>query len=67
MIKRNEEILVCRIINNNFSDLDKASRLFSIAEDLAREIKKDIQNIKKCKHIGSNFIERGDLVYQRFE
>lgn len=62
MSNKNEEVLVSEIINNTFNKMDEINPLFQIAKELAKEIKKDIRNVRKCEYIGNNFIERGDLL-----
>jgi len=60
--KNKEEILVKNILNGDVREKDKKHPLFSIAQELAKEIRKDLINIKICKHVGNKFDDRGDII-----
>lgn len=59
---KHDEILVSKIINNNFTEGDKKDPLFPIAKAWAKEIRKDIKNIKRCEYKADDYSDRGDLV-----
>ena len=60
--KNKEEILVKDILNGDVREKDKKHSLFPIAQELAKEIRKDLINIKNCKHVGNRFDDRGDII-----
>jgi len=62
MSRKNEEKLVVDIINSKLTNNDRKNPLFSIAEELASEIKKDFNKINGCEYIGDDFSDRADIL-----
>jgi hypothetical protein len=59
---KNEEELVCDIINNKISPTDHKNPKYDNAVRIANFIKSKFDSIRSCVHIGKDHSKRGDLV-----